>query len=241
MAYSIGGIPVFKSDLPGTRSFPADTSEGHSVRRRPGDLAVAINDTWEILVAQVNAYARALFHTRKSRWFSLVISVRHDTCVVQFLFFHRGGLTSPQKLRLFQPDDFRTFVGTLCGIYRWKTPNQVGLYKTPLSSYVSDHRRCANKSVTELEDCICARGRTTRVYCIKTSRTLHATPISGATVSSGAAEQPHSAHIKAPLIRLSSSHPIAKATQSSAPVTPTLSVRPRSNIGLIQLWEQQVV
>lgn len=91
MAHGIGSSHPLKPSLLGSRWLP---EEGYSMRWRAVDLAVVFENNWKLLLAQANTYAHALFHTRKSRWFSLVIGVRYDTCAVQFLFFYRGGLTS---------------------------------------------------------------------------------------------------------------------------------------------------
>lgn len=82
----------------------------HSARWRDVFIPVKVKSDWKSLINQAATYARALFHARKTRIFSVVIGINHQTKDARFLIFHRGGLTSSPLLDLKEENGLPAFL-----------------------------------------------------------------------------------------------------------------------------------
>lgn len=150
MADGIEGAHALKPDL--LLTFKPMVA-GKLARWRDVFIAVEVKSDWTSLINQAATYGRALFHARKTRTFSVVIGINHQTRDARFLFFHRGGLTSSRLLKLEKADDLKQFYRTLRGMLHWATPEEAGYL-----AHRSDRSQIWN-SADIFSSGTCVRGR----------------------------------------------------------------------------------
>jgi hypothetical protein len=166
MKEGVGGSPL-KPDCLGCCPLPRSTKE---VSWKEVELVIEIKDEWPALISQGATYARALFATRGSRQFAIVITFNHRDGCVRFCIFHRCGLYSTKPLKLVDNSDFTIFASIIVGILSWSSRlpagmemsrNNMSFYIPSLGIYRIANTYC-NRQVV--------RGRATCVFLLQRSR-----------------------------------------------------------------------
>ncbi|KAG8988090.1 hypothetical protein FRB94_001108 [Tulasnella sp. JGI-2019a] len=88
--------------------------------------AVEVKGSWPELFDQAATYGRALFHTRKTRRYAVVIGINQVEKSLRFIFFHRGGRTSTPNFDLTNLEDVKRFYAILKGLQECQTSLDAG-------------------------------------------------------------------------------------------------------------------
>ncbi|KAH9028334.1 hypothetical protein EDB84DRAFT_280069 [Lactarius hengduanensis] len=117
------------------------------------------------LVSQLSTYARCYLYDRR-RSFSIAIAFDHQTLQMQFLVFHRSGLSSSHELSLHSEAGFQSVVKHIVGILSIPDEEAFGLDQTRSGDVYRINDR-DYEIVRPIHMRVCVRGRATAVYSIR--------------------------------------------------------------------------
>lgn len=118
------------------------------------------------LVQQLTTYARNYLAVDRRRSFSIAIAFDHKKLKMQFLVFHRSGISSSPELSLSSKPEFQSIVKHMVGILLIPDEETFGLDMTRSGSIYHINNRCY-KIVRPIHERKSVRGRATAVYSLR--------------------------------------------------------------------------
>ncbi|KAH8985777.1 hypothetical protein EDB86DRAFT_2323582, partial [Lactarius hatsudake] len=118
------------------------------------------------LVSQLSTYARCYLSVDRRRSFSIAIAFDHQTLQMQFLVFHRSGLSSSHELSLHSEAGFQSAVKHMVGILSIPDEEAFGLDQTRSGGVYRINDR-DYEIVRPIHMRVCVRSRATAVYSIR--------------------------------------------------------------------------
>ena len=132
-------------------------------------LPVEVGKHWGTMISQAATYARCLFSASPMRVFVLVLAFNHESNVLQFLVFHRGGLTASGEYDITKTDGLTEVARLFLTLTSWGTAKDAGvitccsenIYLLPGDQEGTRYVRAATEATLSRFHCV--RGRATRV------------------------------------------------------------------------------
>ncbi|KAG9021622.1 hypothetical protein FRB95_001829 [Tulasnella sp. JGI-2019a] len=143
-----------------------------SVNARWRDVfcAVEVKGSWPELFDWAATYGRALFHTRKTRRYAVVIGINQVEKSLRFIFFHRGGRTSTPNFDLTNLEDVKHFYTILKGLQECQTSLDAGY----VASVPELTPIWASATIIAVKTCIRGRGNYVALLRRRDNETKHA-------------------------------------------------------------------
>jgi hypothetical protein len=128
----IQDMPPLKPSLVGVLAPFSDTDElswspPASEQNQMVLIPVELNEDRNMLIAKASIYARALYSASPLRQFALVIGYNHCNQELNFVVFHRGGVTISEQLSIQKVSDRMEILRLLLSILTWKTMGDAGI------------------------------------------------------------------------------------------------------------------